>query len=156
MSARKSTRKPAKKKAVAKKKAAKKKSPARASKKAAAKKAGGKKAGAKKAVAKNKKKAAARKSACATGASGTRTPKVPSPAVTSPAMPDWGCRGATSVSGPGQKASASRASVSGRSTKSNAPSKSGTWAIRGLKLGRPLASKIPATAWACVASAPSP
>ena len=65
-------------------------------------------------------------------------------------------RGSTSVSGPGQNFAASLSAVSFHSTKRCASAASGTCEISGLKCGRPLASKIFATARSLVASAPSP
>ena len=93
-------------------------------------------------------------SAAATGWEGMRTATVSSPAVT--ASGTAGLRGMISVSGPGQKAS-----ISGRAA-------SGTWhrplswllsqmcTISGLSAGRPLAAKMPGTAWALRALAPRP
>ena len=48
--------------------------------------------------------------------------------------------GSTSVSGPGQKASASLKAVASKQAICRAAAISATWAIRGLKEGRPLAS----------------
>jgi hypothetical protein len=61
------------------------------------------------------------------------------------------------VSGPGQNAAASRAAAPGHAvTSARAASGSVTWAMSGLKLGRPLAAKMRATADASSASAARP
>ncbi|MNI75862.1 hypothetical protein D3C73_1320480 [compost metagenome] len=60
------------------------------------------------------------------------------------------------VNGPGQKASAKARARASNTAIASASSALATWAIRGLKRGLPLASKIRATAWGLEASAASP
>ena len=94
-------------------------------------------------------------SARATGCDGIRIATVPSPALTLAGI--RGERGKIMVSGPGQKASASRRAVSGIAvTSGSISSNRAICTINGLSCGRPLASKIRATAASLVASAASP
>ncbi len=90
------------------------------------------------------------------GWDGARIATVSRPAVASRAMVEPSARGSTSVSGPGQKRAASFSAVSLQRTKARAAAASRTWLISGLNCGRPLASKIAATARSLVASPPSP
>ena len=94
--------------------------------------------------------------AWATAPSGTRMATVVSPAVTKGDSPAPARSGNTSVSGPGQNACASRKASGGISTSACAAPRSARCTISGLKRGRPLASKIFATARSERASAPSP
>ena len=87
---------------------------------------------------------------------GTRIASVGRPAAAS-GQTRLSCRrGSTSVSGPGQNASARRRASGDASTSRNAASASGTCTINGLLRGRRLAAKMAATAAGSVASAPSP
>ena len=101
---------------------------------------------------------AARIRASATGWSGTRRPTVGSPAVTIPGM--WSRLRRTSVSGPGQKRAASRATrgsaASAGCTWRGSSAGSARWTISGSNEGRSLAAKTRATASASSALAPSP
>ena len=94
-------------------------------------------------------------SARATGCAGARSATVSCPPVTAAGtIADFG---KTSVSGPGQKASASRAAASGTSdAKARAAPKLLKWTMSGWLVGRPLAAKMRPTAAAFEASAPSP
>lgn len=65
-------------------------------------------------------------------------------------------RGSTRVNGPGQKRSINRSARSSSRARRRACAASSTWTIKGLKLGRPLAAKIAATARSLPASAPRP
>ncbi len=98
----------------------------------------------------------ARKSAWPTPWSGTRTARVSSPALHSSETRQPGARGNTRLSGPGQNAAASAQARSSKATSRAAASASATCTISGLKLGRPLASKMAATARSLLASAPRP
>ena len=80
------------------------------------------------------------RSARITGCAGTRRPMVGNPAVTSDAIGASGFSGTTRVRGPGQCSSASFRATSSNTPKRSAASRSSTWTISGLKLGRPLAS----------------
>ena len=96
-----------------------------------------------------------RMTARATGWDGIRTATVGRPALTSSGM--RGPFGKIMVSGPGQYARASFTAVSGISAASRGSvSQSAICTIRGLSIGRPLASKIRATAGPFSASAASP
>ncbi len=99
---------------------------------------------------------AASMSCLARRASGTRRAMVGSPAVTSGAMGAPGLSGVTRVRGPGQNACASDPRTGGISAIFAAAAALARCTISGLKLGRPLASKIRATARSLFASAPSP
>ena len=55
-------------------------------------------------------------------------------------------RGSTSVSGPGQKRAASARASAGKTARPSAAARSATCTMSGLKAGRPLAAKMPATA----------
>ena len=91
----------------------------------------------------------------ATFVSGTRTPTVSRPAVTTSGI--RADRGRTRVKGPGQHASARIRASSGQfATHERAMSGPSAWTIKGFTSGRPLASKIRATAAGSVASAPRP
>ena len=94
-------------------------------------------------------------SARATGWAGARSATVDCPPVTEAgARPDFG---STSVSGPGQKASASRSAESGTSeANTRAALKLLKCTMSGWLVGRPFAAKIRATASGFVASAPRP
>ena len=76
----------------------------------------------------------------ATGWAGTRTAMVSSPAVARSATAQSVVLGSTSVSGPGQNASASLVAVASKRAIRMAAAMSPTWAIKGLNEGRPLAS----------------
>ena len=93
-----------------------------------------------------------------TGCEGTRSAIVSRPAVTSPLtlFRAPSLSGSTSVSGPGQNSCASTKASSPNSPRSRAASRSATCAISGLNRGRPFASKMRATAFPLVASAPRP
>ena len=89
------------------------------------------------------------------GWAGTRTPTVSRPPVTASGTRDDRCR--SSVSGPGQHVSASTAAWTGTSaTQRGRSSAAPTWTINGWVGGRPLTSKMRATAAGCSASAASP
>ena len=93
--------------------------------------------------------------AWATGWAGQRSPTLSCPPVAALATP--GRRGRMSVSGPGQKASTSFCAKPGTSlAKCAMPSALATCTIRGWSLGRPLATKICATAASLLASAARP
>ena len=81
---------------------------------------------------------------------------VSSPAVTSSCTLLSGFFATTIVSGPGQKAAARPAEIPSNAPWAIAMSTLATWAISGLKRGRPFISKIRATANPLVASAASP
>ncbi|MGY4486077.1 hypothetical protein ACVWWR_005268 [Bradyrhizobium sp. LM3.2] len=82
----------------------------------------------------------ARRIACATGWAGMRIATVSRPAVARSATGQFSVFGTTSVSGPGQNASARpRAQASNRPIL-RAAARSATCAISGLKAGRPLAA----------------
>ena len=87
---------------------------------------------------------------------GMRNATVSNPAETSGWIGEPALSGSTSVSGPGQKASASLREIASNSASPSAISMSATWAISGLKRGRPLASKMRATAAPSVASPAKP
>ncbi len=74
------------------------------------------------------------------GCAGTRSATVGSPAVVSAAIGAPVFNGAIIVSGPGQKAAASRTASSGRSASACAAARSDTCTISGLNEGRPLAA----------------
>ena len=69
-----------------------------------------------------------------------RTATLSRPAVASAATGDPAACGSTSVSGPGQKASARRTASSLNRASACAALWSGTWTMSGLKRGRPLAA----------------
>jgi hypothetical protein len=71
---------------------------------------------------------------------GTRIAMVSSPAITSDAIPASGRNGTTRVKGPGQNASANARAAASKVAIFSAATRSGTWTINGLKLGRPLAA----------------
>ena len=79
-------------------------------------------------------------SACIAGWAGTRSAMVARPAVTSGAIPASSRNGTTSVSGPGQCASASARAVSSNTPIPSAAARSATCTISGLKLGLPFAA----------------
>jgi len=81
---------------------------------------------------------------------------VSSPAVASGWMPASGLSGTTSVSGPGQNFSASLFDSGSKRPMRSAIASEATWAMSGLKRGRPFASYILATAAPLVASPASP
>ena len=87
---------------------------------------------------------------------GMRSAIVLKPAVTSGWIAAPSRSGSTRVSGPGQKASASFCDSGSNSAIPLAISSEETWAISGLKRGRPLASKMRATAWPLAASPARP
>src|SRR5579885_3120077 len=98
---------------------------------------------------------ASRSRACASGCAGTRMPTVSRPAVTCSGMRR--CLGRTRFSGPGQERRARVSAVGGHSaTMTRAMSMEDTCTMTGLVGGRPLASKIRATADSSRALAPSP
>src|SRR6185312_16409172 len=98
---------------------------------------------------------AASRIARATGCDGTRTATVSSPAVTMSGTNDR--FGTTSVSGPGQKASARRSAARGHSrATARAAEAFNTCTISGSYVGRPFAAKIRATAFASNVFAASP
>ena len=98
----------------------------------------------------------ARRRAWPTGWLGTRTARLSSPALHKRAIRLSGRRGRTRVRGPGQKRAATASARSDQTTSARTPSASAKWEISGLNFGRPLASKMRATACSSVASAPSP
>ena len=75
--------------------------------------------------------------------SGTRTAMVSRPAVASSATGQLAALGRTSVSGPGQNAAASRVASASKRASACAACRSATWAMSGLKAGRPLACVEP-------------
>ena len=95
-------------------------------------------------------------SAWAAGWLGARTATVSSPARARSQTAASSRIGRTRVSGPGQKASASLTARSSKTAKRWAAPRPVTWAISGLKRGRPLASNRAATAEGLAASAASP
>jgi len=94
--------------------------------------------------------------AWASGWSGARTATVSSPARARSHTAAVSVIGATSVSGPGQNASASLTARGPSAAILSAASSPVTWAIMGLKRGRPLASNTAATARGLPASQPRP
>ena len=82
----------------------------------------------------------ARRRPRATGWSGTRMAMLSSPAVARSATGQFGRLFSTSVSGPGQNAAASCSAASLNAASVRAAAMSETWAISGLKAGRPLAA----------------
>ena len=78
--------------------------------------------------------------ACATAWAGTRTATLSRPASARSDTPLPGRFGSTRVSGPGQNAAASASAAASKRARLRAASTSATWAISGLKLGRPLAA----------------
>lgn len=78
--------------------------------------------------------------ASATGWAGMRIATVSSPAVANSATGQSSVFGTTSVSGPGQNASASLNARASKRPIRRAAARSATWAISGLKAGRPLAA----------------
>ena len=107
------------------------------------------------AIAPEPTSAKARSNSSATGWSGTRSPTVAPPAVTSLEIDS--AAGSTIVSGPGQNAAARSSATEGHAAACRFAKKtSGTCTISGLVDGRPLTSKIRATARSEVASAPRP
>ena len=74
------------------------------------------------------------------GCAGMRSATLARPARASSQTEPSGAAGATSVSGPGQKASASRSAGAPSRASRRAAERSATWAMSGLKLGRPLAA----------------
>ncbi len=93
---------------------------------------------------------------CAILCAGTRIATLSNPAVASREILQSRRRGSTSVSGPGQKARATVCAFGDSSAYCAALAMFATCTIRGLKLGRPLAAKIAATARSLVASPPRP
>jgi hypothetical protein len=93
--------------------------------------------------------------ACATGCDGTRRPTLSWPPVTASDTCD--ARGTMMVSGPGQKASATRRAPRGIARAHVAASRASlTWTMTGWSAGRPFVAKIARTASSLPASAPSP
>ena len=88
----------------------------------------------------------ARRSSRATGWAGKRIATVGKSAVTNGDKPVGSRSGRTKVSGPGQKAEATRSARGSKTASCLAASISATCTINGLKRGRSLASNIPATA----------
>ena len=78
--------------------------------------------------------------ACASGWAGARTATVSSPARARSQTAAASRTGSTRVSGPGQNARRQTLGAVVEAAMRAAPPTSATWAIRGLKLGRPLAS----------------
>jgi hypothetical protein len=98
----------------------------------------------------------ARMSARGKGCAGTRSARLSSPALASSDTGQSGARGSTSVSGSGQKRSASIDARSSKTTSRRAAAASMTWMMSGLNCGLAFAAKIAATATSFVASAPRP
>lgn len=99
---------------------------------------------------------AAARISCAIGCAGMRKARLGRPAETSSDTGHAARRGRTNVSGPGQKICARRSKRSSVRAKSATQSRPPTCTISGLNDGRPLASKMRATARPCVASAARP
>jgi len=98
---------------------------------------------------------AARSSTCATGCEGQRKPIESCPPAEAVATPLW--RGRIKVKGPGQKASIKACAKSGTcAAKIGTCAALATCTIKGWSAGRPLASKIWATAASSVALAARP
>ena len=95
------------------------------------------------------------RNAAATGCPGQRIPTVSSPAVTSSGRSR--CLGTITVNGPGKNAAISFSAADGirRATRPTS-AMSVRCTISGLSEGRPFARKIALTAFAFIASAPSP
>ena len=74
------------------------------------------------------------------GVAGARTATVSSPARARSQTASVSATGSTRVSGPGQNRAASRSARSSKRATRRAMARPATWAIRGLKLGRPLAA----------------
>ena len=87
---------------------------------------------------------------------GTRIARVSRPALAKKETLHPDRRGKTSVRGPGQNALDNLLAAAFQETSLLASFSFKTWTISGLKRGLPLVSKILATAWLLVASAPKP